>query len=84
MCFISSSFSKLVLDHVVCYGLEASFCQTLCRSFAMVQVLQNLFGDSSPLHTVDMIFTVLSLFVFAFYHKLCLEFLHYFLISTVA
>lgn len=80
---LSSTSSKQVLDHVVCYGLEPSFCQTPYISSALRCVLQNLFGDSSSIHSIDMLSPVLSLFACVFQHRFCLEFFHYFLILFV-
>ena len=55
-----------VLDHVVCYSLEPSFYWTAYRSSATRCILQNLFGDPSSIHSVDMISQVLSLVVYEF------------------
>jgi hypothetical protein len=60
----SWSPSKPVLDHVVCYGLQATFCFMSCRSSALRRVLQKFLG--CPIYSVDMISPFKSLFAYVF------------------
>jgi len=58
------SSSKRVLDHLVFYGSEPSFCRKSFRSYAPTRVLQNLLEDPSTIHANDMVSPILPLFAF--------------------